>query len=219
MIYKVLTILFFIISGFYFAQAQEISCSDSLKLREMLREVRDRDQGDRARIIKNLDRKTPEEIKAAAIEMKISDKKNQVIIATLLDKCGWPQGLSSVENHTIFLVIDHADTAYMAKYFPLLKTQTELGVVSKNDFATMQDRILLRSGKKQIYGTQTFKVGTEVIVWPIADVGNVDSLRTGMGLSPMEDYMSLLKKTYRSDVIWDKAMTIEQAKQMTTQKK
>jgi hypothetical protein len=215
---KVLLLLIFLFTGLQFTQAQNILCSDSLQLREKLSEIRNRDQGDRARIIKDLERKTPEEIKAAALELKISDKKNQLYIAALLDKCGWPKGLSAIDNHTIFLIIDHADTAYMARYFPMLKTQTELGVVSRNDFATLQDRIQLRSGKKQTYGTQTFKAGNVVTVWPVEDMGNLDSRRKAMGLPSMQEYISFLNKTYKSEVLWDKEMTLDEANEKMMRK-
>jgi len=65
--------------------------------------------------------------------------------------------LGFLENNTIFLVIDHADSAFMNKYFPLIQQQADNGVVAKSDLATLQDRMLMRRGLKQLYGTQTFK--------------------------------------------------------------
>ncbi|MCX2481548.1 hypothetical protein OQY15_20780 [Pedobacter sp. MC2016-15] len=211
-------ILFFILLDFHYVSAQDFSCSDTLQLHQKLTEIRKRDQGARARIIKDLESKTPEAIRSAALEMKISDRKNQLFIAALLDKCGWPQGLSTIENNTIFLVIDHADTAFMAKYFPMLKTQCDRGVVAKSDYATMQDRMQLRNGQKQTYGTQTFKVGMLVTIWPIEELVSLDSRRRAMGLLPMMDYINLLNQTYKSEIVWDKEMTLEQAKERITGK-
>jgi len=40
-----------------------------------------------------------------------------------------------------------------------------------------------------------------------------------MGLPSTQAYISLLTKTYRSEVLWDKEMTMDQAKKKLTQKK
>ncbi|GGE44825.1 hypothetical protein GCM10011413_08700 [Pedobacter psychrotolerans] len=180
--------------------------------------IREADQGIRSRIIKEMATKDPEAMKKIALEMKASDKQNQLLIGSLLDQCGWPKGLDEIENNTIFLVIDHADTAFIAKYFPILKLQSNKGIVAKRDLATLQDRMQLRSGKKQSYGTQTLKTGNMVTIWPIDDVQNLDQRRKEMGLLPMNEYINLLKKTYQSEVIWDKDLSIEAAQEKMRKK-
>lgn len=215
---KSLLTLLFIFSGFLTCFAQDIPCNDSLAISQQLISIRDKDQQIRARLIKEIATSDSEKIKQIALEMKASDKENQLTIAALLDRCGWPKGLNTVENNTIFLVIDHADTAYMRKYFPLLKTQADLGVVAKSDLATLQDRMQMRSGKKQSFGTQTFKVGSTVTIWPIAEPADLESRRRLMGLIPMDEYLLLLKKTYQSEIIWDKDMPVEAAQEKMRKK-
>lgn len=205
--YLTLFFLFFTAAGTSYAQ--HIPCNDRIALSQKLQEVRETDQQIRAKLIREMASKDPAALKAVAMEMKASDKQNQVFIGSLLDTCGWPNGLSVSENNTIFLVIDHADTAYMARYFPMLKAQADLGVVAKSDLATLQDRMLLRRGQKQLYGTQTYKTGNIVTIWPVEDPNRLDIRRKKMSLPPMDDYMVLLKKTYQAEVIWDKALTVE----------
>jgi len=210
--------LLFIVFSFHHCFAQDIPCNDSLAISQKLKSVREKDQQIRARVIKEMATKDSEKIKQIALEMRASDKENQLLISELLDKCGWPKGLNVLDNNTIFLVIDHADTAYMKKYFPLLKSQAEAGVVAKGDLATLADRMQMRSGKKQLYGTQTFKVGGTVTVWPIADWENLATNRKRMELMPMEEYILLLKKTYQAEVIWDKDMSVETAQEKMRKK-
>lgn len=210
--------VFLLFLAFNQANAQNVPCNDSVVISQKLKMIREADQQIRARIIKEMATKDQEAMKRVALEMKASDRQNQFYIASLLDQCGWPKGLSAIENNTIFLVIDHADTAYMSKYFPVLKKQADMGIVAKSDLATLQDRMLLRSGKKQVFGTQTVKNGQIVTVWPIENPDDLDNRRKQMGLTPMSEYIELLKKNYQSDVIWEKDLSIEAAQEKMRKK-
>ena len=91
--------------------------------------------------------------------------------------------------------------------------------MSKADAATLQDRMLMREGKKQIYGTQTKtgqKDGKQVCyVWPVEEPATVDSLRRSVGLPSMQEYLNLFS-TAGIEAVWDKDLTIDQAQQLTT---
>lgn len=213
MINKKLTLLVLMTLGARAVLAQTDLCTDTLQLNAKLKTIREVDQNSRAQFIKVMATNDSQKTKELALQMRATDKENQQYVGALLDKCGWPKGLSSENNHTLFLVIDHANVAYMDKYFPLLKQQAELGVVPKSDFATLQDRILLRKGKKQLYGTQTFKTGSVVNVWPVDNLDGLAENRKAMGLEPMDAYIEAVKKAYHADVIWDKNLTVEEAQQ------
>jgi len=215
---KNLILFLFLFLSFPALHAQDLICNDRKTISEKLKMIREADQGIRSRIIKEMATKDPEAMKKVALEMKASDKQNQLFIGSFLDRCGWLKGLSAEENNTIFLVIDHADTAFMARYFPILKLQADQGIVAKRDLATLQDRMQLRSGKKQTYGTQTLKTGNIVTIWPIDDPQNLDERRKEMGLLTMNEYIELLKKTYQSEVIWDKDLTVEAAQEKMRKK-
>lgn len=217
MLKKILSILLLVLA-FNLSYAQDLPCNDSLAIKQKLKTIREADQEIRARIIQEMATKDPEAMKKIALEMKASDRQNQLYIASLLDQCGWPKGLNAVENNTIFLVIDHADTAFMSKYFPVLKVQADMGIVAKTDLATLQDRMQLRNGKKQTFGTQTLKTGNIVTIWPIDNPDDLDTRRKQMGLMPMSEYIILLKKNYQSEVIWDKDLSIAAAQEMMRKK-
>jgi len=200
-----------IMTGAFSASAQEINCKDNASVKEKLKGIHEADQQIRVKIKKEMPSGDASKIKQMALEMKASDKQNQLYISQLLDQCGWPEGLTAEESSTVFLVIDHADLAFMQKYLPVLESQAQAGNVSKSDLATIRDRVQMLTGKKQVYGTQTLKTGKEVYVWPVENEAGLDARRKEMGLPSMEEYIGMLNKAYQSEVIWDRQMTVEEA--------
>lgn len=120
------------------------------------------------------------------------DSCNQVQVERLITTYGWPgKNFVGIEgNRTVFLVIQHADLTKQVKYFPLIRKSVEDGESFRADLALLQDRILMRQGKKQIYGSQVVfdkKTGAQVF-YPIEDERNVNIRRKKAGLQPMEEY-------------------------------
>jgi hypothetical protein len=65
------------------------------------------------------------------------------------------------------------------------------------DLALLEDRILMRQNKKQIYGSQIVREGNGPwSVYPIADPKNVDFRRAEVGLGPIADYLSQMGLTW-----------------------
>lgn len=141
--------------------------------------------------IKERDQKTRRGTDSAQF-MQYIDSCNLVQVEALISQYGWP-GKSFVGasgNQTIFLVIQHADIAVQEKYFPLFQQSVEAGESNATDLALMQDRILMRQGKKQIYGSQVVmnKETGAPEFYPIEDEKNVNIRRAGIGLMPLEEY-------------------------------
>jgi hypothetical protein len=118
------------------------------------------------------------------------DSCNQVKIKAMIAKYGW-MGKSLIGNYNtaLFIVIQHADSATQEIYFPLLKQSVEEGESDPAHMALMQDRILMRRGKKQMYGSQIVfdKQGNQVF-YSIEDEKNVNARRAKVGLDPIEEY-------------------------------
>ena len=123
--------------------------------------------------------------------MPFIDSCNLAQVERIVATYGWP-GISFVGrkgNQTVFLVIQHADLPVQEKYFPLLKKSVEAGESLAADLALLEDRILMRQGKKQRYGSQIImndKGGQEF--YPIEDEINVNQRRFRVGLDPIEVY-------------------------------
>lgn len=120
------------------------------------------------------------------------DSTNLIKVKALIDKYGW-LGRSSIGNrgnYTLWLVVQHADLATQEKCLSLMKASVEKGESRPVDLAYLEDRVLMRQGKNQIYGTQISfnpKIGAQEL-WPINDEKNVNTRRAKLDLEPMEEY-------------------------------
>lgn len=166
-----------------FAQSQ----TDTLAIKNQLEFIRERDQ------------KTRTGIDSVAF-MQFIDSTNLVMVETLIAQYGW-MGKSFVGdrgNSTLFLVIQHADLETQLRYFPLLQKSVEMGESQPSHLALLHDRILMRQGKKQIYGSQViFNSKGEQEFYPIEDEKNVNIRRAKMGMQPLEEYANYFGIDYK----------------------
>ena len=155
---------------------------------------------------------TQEEAIEYALKLDETDSTNLASVSRILDTYGWPSGLSDEANKAIFLVIDHSDLNIMNKYIELFRDAVEKGYLSMNDFVTMEDRMLMNSGKPQKYGTQAYSVSEEgktvIYIWPVEDPDKLDALRKSVGLLPIEEYLEIVKHQ-GVEIIYDSTKTVK----------
>jgi hypothetical protein len=132
--------------------------------------------------------------------MQYIDSTNLIQIEKLLLEYGW-MGRSMVGdtgNSALFLVIQHSNLETQIKYVPLLQKSAEIGESRPSNLDLMNDRILMRQGKKQIYGSQVVpnnSGGQEF--YPIEDEVNVNIRRAKLGMQPIEEYAKLFGIEYK----------------------
>lgn len=134
---------------------------------------------------------TPEQQELWQI-INMQDSINTVIVCSIIDKYGWlgPDVVGGLGNGTLFLVIQHADIKVQEKYLPLMREAVKNKKASPADLALLEDRVALRNGKKQIYGSQVDCSKPEKCeVLPIEDEANVNIRRAEVGLEPLEVYL------------------------------
>lgn len=181
----------------------------------ILEEVYDNDQAARE-WTQGMSSLSAEEIVNYSTEMERVDSLNQSIVFGILDKEGWPSHLSDKANRAIWIVIDHSDLAYRSKYLALVKEKTEQGILDKTDYAILKDRVLMEEGKHQIYGTQIKMVATivddkiamQLCLWPVENPATLDSLRSTVGLSPIEEYLKTSSESIGQEIVWDKEKAV-----------
>lgn len=118
---------------------------------------------------------------------------------------GWPtpQLVGKEGVNGAWLILQHTpDTAFRRRLLPTLDSAQKRGDIPANDYVTMLDRILVESGKPQIYGTQFAFVNGRLVAQPIEDTARVDERRAAVGLPPMAEYVALLKDGYKMPVDW-----------------
>ena len=125
--------------------------------------------------------------------MRKKDSVNLLKVMNIIDRYGWlgPTAIGDDGNATLFIVIQHADLKIQQKYLPLIRDAVKKGSASTKNLAFLEDRVALREGKNQIYGTQLFEnlKTNKHYVLPLEDPYHVDERRARMGLEPMSSYL------------------------------
>jgi hypothetical protein len=122
------------------------------------------------------------------------DNRNMARLEEIIKQNGWP-GKSLVggeASKASFLILQHSDLAHQEKYLPLLKEAAKKGEARPADVAMLEDRVLVRKGKKQIFGTQIHSgpdTGGKMVLDPIEDEEHVDERRASVGLMPLKEYL------------------------------
>jgi hypothetical protein len=132
--------------------------------------------------------------KVIDIKIKEVDSIDLIKVEEIIGKYGWlgPEVVGEHGNQTIWLIIQHSDLATQERYLPMMREAVKNGKASASDLAYLEDRVALRQGKKQIYGSQ---IGGDpethiCYVSPLEDPDNVDKRRADVGLPPLALYVS-----------------------------
>lgn len=179
------------------------------------------DQGLRQQMLNAINAWQVEDMILYQQQIDDAEERHQRYIAELISRHkGIPAGLSDKAYSAIFLVVDHADLRYQKHYFPFLRRASSDGLISASDVATLRDRILMYSNRKQLYGTQTkaraIREGEEniVYVWPIKSPHKIEGRRAEVGLSTMQEQIAALG--YQGfTVVWDTSLSVADIERLT----
>jgi hypothetical protein len=128
------------------------------------------------------------------------DARHLSRMKAIVSRHGWPgQSLVGKDGaHAAWLLVQHADSTFMAQCLPLLERAVTAGEASGQDYAYLLDRVRMQQGQPQIYGTQfTFVAGGELVLHPIEDPDQVDERRRAVGLPPMAEQEKAMREFYR----------------------
>jgi hypothetical protein len=130
------------------------------------------------------------------------DSLNTIAVTKILDQYGWlgADQVGDDGNHTLFLVIQHSNLKTQQKYLPMLQKAVKENKATPSSLALLEDRVAMREGKKQIYGSQILQIPDQpgkYYLSPLIDPDNVDKRRALVGLNPISEYV----KTW--DMVWD----------------
>jgi hypothetical protein len=126
-------------------------------------------------------------------KMAAVDSVNLIKVKAILDRHGWlgAQEVGQQGNLTLFLVIQHADSATQVQYLPVMREAVKKGKAEPSQLALLEDRVALKQGRKQIYGSQIIRDPQtgKFSVQPLEDPDNVDKRRAAVGLPPLAEYV------------------------------
>lgn len=123
------------------------------------------------------------------------DDDNTRWIRSIVESHGWP-GATLVGEDGAFaawLLVQHAPLDLQEECLPLLERAVEQGEASKVHWAYLLDRVLMRRGDPQVYGTQVVSKDGSVQPHPIKDPDHVDDRRAELGLEPLAEYLQRFK--------------------------
>lgn len=211
-----------IIVNFSFGQTQNKKGFDE-SLMAQLDTIHQEDQKYRLQlmeILKKSDRNESDNLEILALSEIINEKDsiNLLKIEKILNEQGWlgADVIGEQGNNTLFLVIQHSDLEVQLKYLPMMQEAVKLGNIKSNDFALLEDRIAVRQGKRQLYGSQiytNYDTG-ESYVYPLIEPEKVNERRAKAGLDEsIEDYV---KRAV--GMTWDVEKHKERTKRIESQK-
>jgi hypothetical protein len=195
----ILSTLLLSLAPSHFAQNLGAASSSETVRRELVKMGED-DQKHRQEMMELMDRMAASESEKIAKKWRQAverqndlDSKNQQRLDQIIKEYGWPKRSVFGEDASgvAFLIVQHAELDYQKKYLPLIKEAASQKEARQSDLAMLEDRILTREGKKQIYGTQVRLNQTtqRMELYPIEDEGNVDTRRSAVGLEPLAQYL------------------------------
>jgi len=129
-------------------------------------------------------------------------KNNTAWLKACIRKHGWPR-LSDVgkeASRAAWLIVQHSDRdiAFQKKCLELMRQAVAHGEASAEDLAYLEDRVLVNTGKWQLYGTQFYKDSKGTYKErPIKDRKNLAKRRKEAGMQPFSEYKKGLVRLYK----------------------
>jgi hypothetical protein len=117
----------------------------------------------------------------------------------IVDEHGWPTfDLVGKEGTTAAWVIaQHTDfdVDFQKEAFELMEAAVADDQADASELAYLEDRIAVNTGQPQRYGTQVRCAGGQAHpATPLVDPDGVDDLRAGVGLDPLDTYLTEFAK-------------------------
>ena len=158
-----------------------------LSLKNHLEEMLERDQAYRTQWIlsRQLHHEETQDDIALRLRADSIDSLNQVEIRQILKEHGFPKktevGTSACE--ATWIIIQHAPLDVQKEYLPMLERAATEGNIQAALVATLHDRIDVREGHPQKYGTQRNSNG----LCPLLNEKMVNQWRKEVGLPPLDE--------------------------------
>lgn len=158
-----------------------------LALKETLESIFERDQYNRllwSQAVKNNpgDSERNEQLARRAL---MTDSLNLVLVGEILSQYGFPrkESVGDFGNQAVWIVFQHASLDDQQRFLPQLETAVARGDIAPLFLALLRDRIDVREGRPQRYGTQIDSNGN---LAPLLDASRVNQWRQEVGLPAIE---------------------------------
>jgi len=129
---------------------------------------------------------TDQELSAARDAVSAEARVLQSELDDLVVRCGWPttSGYGDKAPQYAAFIVQHADLPFQEKYLPMMQAAADANELAPRHVAMVVDRILMRKGLPQRYGSQLTSEGNTLVVYQIEDPEHVDERRSAVGMVP-----------------------------------
>jgi VWFA-related protein len=143
---------------------------------------------------------------------QISDADRSKRICQILNSGPWPtKSVVEAEAASDFirLVKTYLSVAQQRLLLPLISAGVERGEIPKDgEVAALVDRLRLRLGIPQLFGTQLADENGFLVLYPLQSEANIDAWRKEYGLLPFREQLQKTQNFYRKQVIRSTAKVI-----------
>jgi hypothetical protein len=152
-------------------------------------------------IHQSLDKYAPENLPPAlqSVASEIDNLHTQTL-KEIVSLHGWPTkkqvGIQGIQAAFILLKYSH-DLVFQQDMLPLvIQSYLDKEGIAGKDVAEFTDKVSIKLGKKQVFGTQAEFIDGKVIFAAIENPSSVDPLRAQMGMSSLAEYKTTLALLY-----------------------
>ena len=136
-----------------------------------------------------------------AAEMVATDAENTARVEAIVTEHGWPTpalvGADGV--NAAFMIVQHAEPAVQERMLPLVEAAYQAGDLPGQSYALLLDRVRVRRGEPQVYGTQAdLGPDGDFVIPPTVGDATLDARRAEVGLGPIDQYLEQLSALYGS---------------------
>lgn len=118
------------------------------------------------------------------------DERNTRRMRAIISEIGWPttSKVGAQAEHMAWLLVQHAELAFQKDCFALMAREPADEVCARH-LAYLEDRIRVREGLPQRYGTQLQMGDGGWEPLPTMDPEDLDARRLAIGLEPIAEYL------------------------------
>ncbi len=136
----------------------------------------------------------PESIENKEVKKTIrqKDSVNLAIVTAIIEKYGWlgKKVVGPIGNYTLALILQNADLKTQEKYLPEVRDAFKNKNIEAYDFALLEDKVALRQGKHQLYGSVIVSLNNRNYIAPVGNVESLNERRIQLGLKSMNEYLT-----------------------------
>lgn len=139
-------------------------------------------------------------------------EKNDTRFCEILKASGWPT-ISLVgekgASAAFYLLRSSVSLEFQAVLLPVVTAAVKKGELEKDgEYASFLDRLRVRAGRKQLFGTQTVRRGDFLVLLPLQSERLVDAWRREYNMPPLAQYIKGMELNFRTPLIRSRAESV-----------